>query len=338
MKILFFDTHSFDRQSFLKLNTSHQIDFLETHLNFETAKLTTGYNGVCVFVNDHLDRKALQVLADNKVQLVALRCAGFNNVDLEAAKQFNIKVVRVPSYSPHAVAEHALALLLTLNRKTHRAYNRVKELNFSLDGLVGFDLYQKKVGIIGMGKIGQIFAQILNAMGCEILAHDPNAEKLLKSLAADLNKKTPYRFVSLPTLLEESDIISLHVPLTADTKHLLNKATFAQTKKGVVIVNTGRGGLIDSHALIDALKSEQVSAAALDVYEEEENYFFEDFSGRIIQDDVLARLLTFPNVLITSHQGFLTREALHNIAETTLHNITDFENNKPLKNEVLPPA
>ncbi len=336
MKILFFDTHNFDRQSFSKLNSSQQIDFLETHLNFETAKLTLGYDGVCVFVNDHLDRKTLQILANNHVKLVALRCAGFNNVDLEAAKQFNIKVVRVPSYSPHAVAEHALALLLTLNRKTHRAYNRVKELNFSLDGLVGFDLYQKKVGIIGMGKIGQIFAQILHAMGCEILAYDPNIEKLRNSSAAELNKK--YRFVDLYKLLQESDIISLHVPLNSETKHLLNKATFAQTKKGVVIVNTGRGGLIDSQALIEALKTEQVSAAALDVYEEEETYFFEDFSGRIIQDDVLARLLTFPNVLITSHQGFLTREALHNIAETTLQNITDFENNKPLKNEVLSPA
>jgi D-lactate dehydrogenase len=258
---------------------------------------------------------------------VALRSAGYNHVDLRAASALGLPVVRVPEYSPYAVAEHAVALLLTLNRKIHRAYNRVREANFSLDGLVGFDLHDKVVGLVGTGRIGRVMATIVRGFGCRLLAMDPQPDPVFA-------QQLSLRYVSLQELYRESDIVSLHVPLTPSTRHLIDAEALQTMKRGVVLINTGRGALIDTRALIEALKSEHVGAAGLDVYEEEEKVFFRDLSDRVLQDDVLARLLTFPNVLITSHQAFLTREALANIAETTLANIATFERGDPLQNEV----
>jgi D-lactate dehydrogenase len=261
------------------------------------------------------------------VQLAALRSAGFNHVDLPAARAAGIRVVRVPEYSPYAVAEHAVALLLALNRKIHRAFNRVREANFSLDGLVGFDLHGKTAGLIGTGRIGAVMATILHGFGCHLLAADPRPDT---ALAGALG----LRYVDAQDLYRQADVISLHVPLTAATRHMIDAGALASMKPGVVLINTGRGALIDTRALIDALKTGRVGAAGLDVYEEEERVFFRDLSDHVLQDDVLARLLTFPNVLITAHQGFLTREALHNIAETTLASIHAFERGEPLVNEV----
>ncbi len=261
------------------------------------------------------------------VRLIALRSAGYNHVDLDAAARLGLSVVRVPAYSPHAVAEHAAALILTLNRRTHRAYNRVREANFSLDGLVGFDLHGKTVGVIGTGRIGAVMLRIMHGFGCRLLAHDVKED-------VALTKEIPVRYVTLQELFGESDIVSLHVPLTPDTRHLIDAEALRRMKHGVVLVNTGRGALIDTRALIDALKRGQIGAAGLDVYEEEEGIFFKDLSEQVLQDDVLARLLTFPNTLITSHQGFLTREALANIAETTLANVRAFEHGEQLVNAV----
>ena len=277
----------------------------------------------CLFVNDQADRACLEALVLHGVKLIALRCAGFNNVDIAAARELGLVVVRVPAYSPHAVAEHAVALLLTLNRKIHRAFNRVRELNFSLSGLVGFDLHGKTVGIIGTGKIGSITAQIFRGFGTEVLAHDPFP-------APDWAATHGVRYVGLNTLLKESDIVSLHVPLLPETHHLLNEQTFSLMKQGVFILNTSRGKLIDTGALIAALKVGHLGGVALDVYEEEQGVFFEDLSGQVLQDDELSRLLTFPNVLITAHQAFLTREALGEIARVTIANILHFETGEPL--------
>jgi D-lactate dehydrogenase len=317
MKILFSDTHSYEKEAFLALNSGLDFQFLDFRIHSESVAAIPPCEVVVGFVNDHYDRFCLQALASKGVKLIALRCAGFNNVDLKTAEELGIKISRVPAYSPHAVAEHALALLLTLNRKTHRAYQRVRELNFSLEGLVGFDLYHKTVGVIGTGKIGTIFASIMMGMGCRVLAVDLNESSELKQKGIE--------YVTRDQLLKESDVISLHVPLNDKTFHMMNDESFLKMKKNAILVNTGRGGLVDTKALIQALKKGQIAGAALDVYEEEEGVFFEDRSDKVLTDDILARLLTFPNVLLTSHQGFLTSEALHNIAQTTVLNIREFQ-------------
>jgi D-lactate dehydrogenase len=333
MRVAVFDTHRFDREALERANVRYGYDlsFFEPRLTRDTAALAAGFEAVCSFVNDRLDAATLAILHRQHLRLIALRSAGFNHVDLEAAARLGITVVRVPEYSPHAVAEHAVALILTLNRKIHRAYNRVREANFSLDGLVGFDLRGKTVGVVGTGRIGAVVLRIMHGFGCRLLAQDvmPNAV-----LVAELC----VRYVTLPELFSDSDIISLHVPLTPVTRHLIDAAALAMMKRGVVLINTGRGALIETQALVAALKRGHVGAAGLDVYEEEEGVFFKDLSDQVLQDDVLARLLTFPNTLITSHQGFLTQEALANIAETTLANIQAFERGEPLANEVRPAA
>lgn len=328
VKVAFFDTHGFERAIFQKANerSHHDLVFFETRLTEQTANLASGYLCVCAFVNDRLDKKALQTLAAGGTRLIALRSAGFNQVDLASAQSLGIRVVRVPEYSPHAVAEHAVALILSLNRKIHRAYNRVREGNFSLNGLVGFDLNKKTVGVIGTGRIGTVMAKILSGFGCQVIAHDFVQNPKLIEIGV--------QYVALDEILRNSDIISLHVPLTPQTRHLIDEQALALTKPGIMLINTGRGALIDTGALIKSLKSGHIGSAGLDVYEEEEGLFFEDLSGQILQDDKLARLLTFPNVLLTSHQAFLTEEALRNIAEVTLQNISDFENGNALKNEV----
>lgn len=331
MKIAFFDTHAFDRQYFDTCNRNHhhEITYFETRLTPATAKLALGHSAVCSFANDTLNRLALETLKNVGVKLIALRSAGFNHVDLSAAKELGIKVVRVPAYSPYSVAEHAVSLMLVLNRKLHRAYLRVREGNFSLGGLVGFDLHGKTVGIIGTGKIGRALAHIMTGFGCKVVACD-----LIRN--QDLESRLGVKYMSLEELYLISDIISLHVPLTPATRHLIDAKALAQMKKGVMLINTGRGALIDTHALIGSLKSEHIGYAGLDVYEEEEGVFFEDLSGQVLKDDQLARLLTFPNVFITAHQGFLTQEALNNIAETTLQSISDYEAGKPLPHEIKP--
>ncbi|MEK6555199.1 MAG: 2-hydroxyacid dehydrogenase, partial [Bdellovibrionota bacterium] len=306
--------------------SQHDITFFETPLTDQTANLASGYACVCAFVNDRLDEKTLQALSAGGTQLIALRSAGFNHVDLAAAQTLGLRVVRVPEYSPHAVAEHAVALILSLNRKIHRAYSRVREGNFSLDGLVGFDLYKKTVGVIGTGRIGSVMAKILRGFECQVIAHDIVQNPKLLEMGVE--------YVDLDQLLRRSEIISLHVPLTPQTRYLVNERTLALTQPGVMLINTGRGALIDTRALIKYLKSGHIGYAGLDVYEEEEGLFFEDLSEQILQDDKLARLLTFPNVLLTSHQAFLTKEALGNIAQVTLKNISEFEDGSDLKNEV----
>lgn len=330
MQIAVFDSHRYDQAALESVNAGfgHTLHFFEARLTEDTAKLAAGFPAVCSFVNDRLNQAALEILQRGGVRVIALRSAGYNHVDLRAAQQLGITVVRVPEYSPHAVAEHTVALVLTLNRKIHRSFNRVRELNFSLDGLVGFDLHGKTIGIVGTGRIGAVFARIMSGFGCRLLGYDMTPDE---SLIRDLGMQ----YVALPDLFSQSDIISLHVPLTPKTKHLLNETAFAQMKRGVMLVNTGRGRLIESKALISALKSGLIGYAALDVYEEEEGVFFQDLSELGLQDDVLARLLTFPNVLITSHQAFLTREALANIATTTLQNLSDFEQGLPLANKVI---
>jgi D-lactate dehydrogenase len=328
MKIAFFDAHCFETTTFQKENKefNHGIVFFETRLTEQTANLALGYECVCAFVNDCLDAKTLEAISAGGTRLIALRSAGFNHVDLVAARELGLRVVRVPEYSPHAVAEHAVALILSLNRKIHRAYSRVREGNFSLDGLVGFDLFKKTVGIVGTGRIGFVMAKILTGFGCQVLAFDHVHDPILVSMGV--------HYVSLDELFQKSDVISLHVPLTPETHHLIDERALSLTKPGVMLINTGRGALIDTRALIQFLKSGHVGYAGLDVYEEEEGIFFENLSEQILQDDQLARLLTFPNVLLTSHQAFLTAEALEKIAQTTLRNISEFENGKYLSNEV----
>ncbi len=327
-QIAVFDAHPFERPHLMEANEKHLFDlnFIEPRLTEETAILAQGASVVCSFANDRLNRATLTSLFKLGVKLIALRSAGFNHVDLKAAEELGIPVVRVPKYSPYAVAEHAIALLLTLNRKIHRAYVRVRELNFSLDGLVGFDLNGKTVGVIGTGKIGSVVVKILNGFGCRVLGYDIATNP-------DIPKDS-IQYVSLDALLSQSDIITLHVPLNPKTRHLIDESAFQKMKKEAILINTGRGALIDSKALVSALKSQKVGGAALDVYEEEEGVFFKDLSEQGLKDDLLARLLTFPNVLMTSHQGFLTHEALRNIATTTFQNIQDFVDEKPLVNQV----
>jgi D-lactate dehydrogenase len=319
IEVAVYDTKPYDRE-FLAAAGGSQIrwQFHEFRLSPETAATAQGATAVCVFVSDRVDAACMAKLAELGVRLIALRCAGFNNVDLKAAKARKIPVVRVPAYSPHAVAEHAVALLLTLNRRTHRAYNRVRELNFSLNGLVGTNIHGKTVGVVGTGRIGKIAAQIFRGFDATVLAYDPMP-------APEWAAQHGVRYAELSALLAACDIVTLHLPLLPETKHLINAKTLAQMKRGVVLLNTSRGKLIETKALIQALKSGQVGGVALDVYEEEEGIFFEDLSGQVLQDDQLSRLLTFPNVLITSHQGFLTQEALGEIARVTVENILKLE-------------
>ncbi|MFL5814917.1 MAG: 2-hydroxyacid dehydrogenase [Bdellovibrionia bacterium] len=330
MKVAIFDTHEFERKYFESANqeAKHDLTFFEIKLNEETVSLAFGFDAVCVFVNDRLNEEVIRALQVGSVKLIALRSTGFNNVDLDAAHRYHIPVVRVPEYSPYAVAEHATALILSLDRKIHRAHQRVREGNFSLNGLVGFDLHGKTVGIVGTGRIGTVMARIMSGFGCRILATDLKPNEDVKGLP-----NTEY--VDLQRIYQESDIITLHVPLTPKTRHLLNDQSFSMMKDGVIVINTGRGALIETQALIRALKQGKVGFAGLDVYEEEDKIFFKDLSELVLQDDCIARLLTFPNVLITSHQGFLTREALQNIARTTLESITAFEQGRTLENEVF---
>ncbi len=322
--IAVYDTKPYDREYLTQAAGLDCITwrFHEFRLSAETAAAAQGAQAVCLFVNDQADRACLELLAALGVKLVALRCAGYNNVDLAAARALGMTVVRVPAYSPHAVAEHAVGLLLTLNRKIHRAYNRVRELNFSLSGLVGFDIRGKTVGIVGTGKIGRIAAQIFRGFEAEVLAHDPYPRP-------DWAAAQRVRYTDLDRLLAASDILSLHVPLLPETRHLINAHTLSRTKPGVFIINTSRGKLIDTTALIAALKAGQVGGVALDVYEEEEGVFFEDLSGQVLLDDELSHLLIFPNVLITAHQAFLTQEALREIARVTTENIRKLESREP---------
>jgi D-lactate dehydrogenase len=328
MKVAFFGAHSFERKYFDSYNAKkgHTLDYIESHLDENTAALAQGAAAVCVFVNDTVNAAVIAKLANLGVKLIAARSAGFNHIDLEAAKRHHLTVVRVPAYSPYAVAEHTLAMILTLNRKTHRAFNRVREGNFALEGLLGFDLYGKTVGIIGTGKIGAVFAKIMLAFECEVLAHDLAPNNHLKELGVT--------YLPLKDVLRKSDIVSLHCPLTPATHHLIGAESLAAMKPGAMLINTSRGGLVDTKAVIEALKSRRLGYLGLDVYEEEADLFFEDLSGQVIQDDTFARLLTFPNVLITGHQAFFTEEALRGIAMTTLDNITDFEKTGSSKNQV----
>ena len=327
MKVAVFSTKPYDQRYLQRANEEHGHDltFFEPRLVSDTAALAAGHDAVCAFVNDQMNADVLQTLRDQGIELIALRSAGFNHVDLEVATQLGITVVRVPAYSPHAVAEHALALILGLNRKLYRAYNRVREGNFALDGLLGFDVHGKTVGVIGTGKIGTIFAQIMRGLGCEILAYDPYPNDEVKAFA---------RYVDLPKLYAGSDVISLHCPLTPETDHLIDEAAIDQMKDGVMLINTSRGRLVDTRAVIDGLKAQRIGHLGLDVYEEEQDLFFEDLSDKVIGDDVFSRLLTFPNVLITGHQGFFTEEAVTNIAETTMQNISAYESQEGEMHEV----
>jgi D-lactate dehydrogenase len=321
-RIAFYDTKPYDKIWFDKLNTRYEIEYYESKLRENSTQLAAGFDAAIAFVNDVVDRATIDKLCELGVQVLALRCAGFNNVDVRAAYG-KLHILRVPAYSPYAVAEHAMALLLTLNRKIHKAYARTREFNFSLTGLMGFDLHGKTVGVIGTGRIGRVFVDICRGFGMRVLAYDPYP-------AADL----PAEYTDLDTLFQNSDIIALHCPLTEQTYHMLDRQAFRKMKKGAVIINTSRGALIDSTALLEALNDETVSGAGLDVYEEEYDIFYEDFSNVIVRDDVLSLLISRPNVILTSHQGFLTREALENIARTTLQNLDDFFAGAPLPNEV----
>jgi D-lactate dehydrogenase len=326
MRVAVFSTKPYDREFLEAANAApddaaegdrgHELVFLEPRLSAETAALAEGADAVCLFVNDRVDAAAARRLAEQGVRLLALRCAGFNNVDLAAARDNGLTVARVPAYSPHAVAEHTLALVLALNRKIYRAYNRVREGNFALDGLLGFDLYGKTAGIVGTGQIGTVVARILAGFGCRILAYDPTPNPECEALGA--------QYVGLDDLFGDSDLVTLHCPLNPHTYHLVDAERLRHAKPGLMLINTGRGALIDTRAVVSALKQGTVGSLGLDVYEEEEALFFEDLSGRVLRDDVFARLLTFPNVLITGHQGFFTREALTNIAKTTIGNIDAF--------------
>lgn len=318
MEVAVYDTKPYDREYLNKQADGIRWHFHDFRLDTSTAGTAQSVGAVCVFVNDRVDAACIELLRSRGVRLIALRCAGFNNVDLQAAKGAEIPVVRVPAYSPYAVAEHTVGLLLTLNRKIHRAFNRVREHNFSLTGLVGFDLHGKTVGIVGTGKIGKITAEIFSGFGTKVLAYDPYP-------APEWAKQKCIEYIPFSDLLVRSDIVSLHLPLTPETIHLLNEERIAEMKRGVYIINTSRGKLVDTTALLNALKSGHLGGVALDVYEEEEGVFFEDLSGQVLLDDELSRLLTFPNVLVTSHQAFLTHEALSEIARVTAENIRRFE-------------
>ena len=320
-KIAFYDAKPYDKVWFDRLD-GYKFKYFENKLNSDTAFMAKGYDGVVAFVNDSIDKETIDILYQNGIKIIAMRCAGYNNVDFKEAFG-KIHIVRVPTYSPYAVAEHAMALLMTLNRKIHRAYNRTRDYNFSLNGLTGFDFHGKTVGVVGTGKIGQIFIDICRGFGMNVVAFDPFP---LKDQGIE--------YVEFDELCRRADIISLHCPLTKDTTHIIDKNALDKMKDGVYIVNTSRGALIDSTALIEAIKDNKVGAAGLDVYEEETEFFFEDFSNTVIKDDVLARLVSMPNVIVTSHQAFLTEEALQNIAEATKKNLDEFFNENSLANEI----
>lgn len=323
MKIAVFSTQTYDKDSLVAANVEnkHSFSFFEHPLNDASASLAAGHDAVCCFVNDDVRASTLSRLHEIGVKLVLLRCAGFNQVDLNAAAACEITVLRVPAYSPHAVAEHTLALLLSLNRNIHRAWNRVREGDFRLQGLLGFDLFGKTVGVVGTGEIGSCVAEIFQGFGCRMLAHDPKPSQALTQRGVT--------YVDLPTLLQQSRVVTLHCPLTETTRHLINEQTLSIMQPDSVLINTGRGALVDTNALVHALKTRQLAGVALDVYEEEASLFFRDHSEHVIADDVFARLLTFPNVLITGHQGFFTHEALSSIARTTLQNASDFSEGSP---------
>ncbi|WP_119419522.1 2-hydroxyacid dehydrogenase [Desertibaculum subflavum] len=328
MKVTVFSTKPYDTQFLSRANPPgrHRLIFLDSRLTPETAAAAGGSEAVCGFVNDDLGAGVLRVLAAQGTRLVALRCAGFNNVDLVVARDLGICVARVPEYSPHAVAEHTVALILTLNRKIHRAYARVREGNFALDGLLGFDLHSRTVGIVGTGKIGAAFARIMAGFGCHLLAFDPKPDPGCVALGVS--------YVPMAKLLRDADIVSLHCPLTPKTRHLIDAAAIAQMRQGAMLINTSRGAVVDTRAVIKGLKSGRIGSLGLDVYEEEADLFFENLSDKVIQDDVFARLLSFPNVVITGHQAFFTAEAMHAIAEATLANITEFERSGRALHEV----
>ena len=328
MKIAFFDTKPYDKPSFDKYGEQHGVEFkyFETKLNEDTAELAHGFDGVCAFVNDTVNAEVIDKLHELGVKVLALRCAGFNNVDMKHAYG-KLHVLRVPAYSPYAVAEHTIALLLTSIRRIHKAYIRSKDFNFSLSGLTGFDLHGKTVGVIGTGRIGRVFIDICKGFGMKVLAYD-------KFPAKEIEDGDRVRYVELDEIFEKSDVISLHCPLTDETHHLIDANALERCKKGVIILNTSRGALVDAEALLTAIKSRKVGAACLDVYEEESDLFFEDNSGHIMEDDTLARLISMPNVIVTSHQAFLTEEALSNIAETTVQNIVDIFERGQCPNEL----
>jgi len=328
MKVAVFSTKSYDRQFLEAANAEHkhELVFFKPHLTPETSVLASEFPAVCAFVNDQLDKQTLSAIASGGTKLIALRCGGYNNVDLAAANELGMKIVRVPAYSPYAVAEHTLALILTLNRKIHRSYSRVREGNFSLNGLLGFDLHGCTVGIIGTGKIGFIVAQILKGFGCNLLAYDPFPNPECEALGV--------KYLELPELFATSDIVTLHAPLMPENHHIINEQALSQMKDGVMLINTSRGALIDTEAVMQALKAGKIGYLGLDVYEQENDLFFEDLSDFVIQDDVFQRLLTFPNVIITGHQAFFTKNALKNIAETTINNITDIEQGRSCPNEL----
>lgn len=327
MKITFFSTQPYDKIFFNKCNKEYgfELEYFETHLGPHIVNAVEDADAVCVFVNDRVIAEVIQVLAEKGVKIIALRCAGFNNVDLEAAKQYGLKVCRVPAYSPEAVAEHALAMILTLNRKTHKAYNRVREQNFSLNGLLGFNLHGKTVGVVGTGNIGKAFCNMVKGLGCKVLAYDVAQDVQLAA--------SGITYVSMEALLKQSDIISLHCPLTANSKHLINASTISSMKKGVMIINTSRGKLINTEDAIEALKTRHIGYLGLDVYEQEEKLFFKDLSASIIEDDIIQRLMSFPNVLVTAHQAFFTEEALVQIAVKTLQNIQQISAGTIIQND-----
>ena len=328
MKIAFFDTKPYDKPSFDKFGREGNIEikYYETKLSEDTVDLAAGFDGVCVFVNDNVSAAVIDRLSEFGVKIVALRCAGFNNVDMKHARG-RVHVVRVPAYSPYSVAEHTMAMLLTSVRRIHKAYIRTRDFNFSLSGMMGFDLHGKVVGVIGTGRIGRVFIDICRGFGMKVLAYD-------KFPAKELDNGDTVRYVSLDELFSESDIISLHCPLNDETYHIIDGAAIDKCKKGVVILNTSRGALVDAEALLSGIKSRKVGAACLDVYEEESEFFFEDYSGHILDDDILARLISMPNVIVSSHQAFLTEEALENIAKTTVQNINDIANKGSCENEL----
>lgn len=322
MNIAFFSAQPYDKLFFTTHNETYgfSFEFYEASLSLQTVSLAKNMDAVCVFVNDKVDAEVIEKLKELHVRFIALRCAGFNNVDLVAAKEAGIQVCRVPAYSPEAVAEHAVALILTLNRKTHKAYNRVREQNFSLNGLIGFVLHGKTIGVIGTGKIGQAFCRIMLGFGCRVLAFDIVANRDMEALGVE--------YLPLIPLLQQSDIISLHTPLNDQTHHLLNQETISYLKHGVMLINTSRGALIDTPDIIVALKSGRIGSLGIDVYEQEEHLFFRDLSRNIIEDDIIQRLTSFPNVLVTAHQAFFTKEAMDQIAETTLFHLFSLRDGK----------
>ncbi|EAZ89894.1 2-hydroxyacid dehydrogenase [Crocosphaera chwakensis] len=335
MKVAVFSTRSYDRKFLdranIAANSPHDLEYFETKLNEKTAPLANGFPCVCIFVNDTADAATLKSLAEQGTKLIALRCAGYNMVDLEAAEELGLKIVRVPAYSPYAVAEHAVGLILMLNRRLNKAYNRVRDDNFTLDGLLGFDLHERTIGVIGTGKIGTIFAQIMNGFGCHLLGYDVHPNDEFSGISGA-------KYVDLPELLAKSDIISLHCPLVSSTYHLINRDTIEQMKPGVMLINTSRGQLVDTRAVIDGIKTGKIGYVGLDVYEEEDDLFFEDYSNNIIQDDTFQLLQSFQNVVITAHQAFFTQDALTAISQTTIANISSWEQGNELSHEVKVPV